>query len=109
MAFPGGDLRSRILANHRLPAYRVRAWAHCKAAAGPDELRHEDAATSLIEDLLPRIDVRTATADFPPMPPLEGNGATTNRCHCSTFLWLLFALSGLTCLQCKGGDIRARP
>lgn len=63
------DVRSRLLANHRMPAYRARAVARIKAGTGLEAGGEHSRTAHLTEDLLPRAVVYSAVAQFFPLPP----------------------------------------
>lgn len=76
------DIRSRILANHRMPAYRHRALTRIRAIVGLGPGGEHSCTAHLTEDLLPRAIVHSAVANFKPLlPPPLLSGTTPNRCH----------------------------
>ena len=74
------DVRSRLLANHRMPAYRHRALTRIRALTGLGPGGELSRTAHLTEELLPRSLVYSATAKFYPMqPPPAANATAQNR------------------------------
>lgn len=77
---PDSDVRSRLLANHRMPAYRHRALTRLQAEEGLEAGGEHSRTAHLTEDLLAPAAVHSAVAQFHPLaPPLSPSSATQGR------------------------------
>jgi hypothetical protein len=86
------DVRSRLLANHRMPAYRLRALTHIRAI--PGLVGGQDSCTAyLVQDLLPRPVIHQAVASLHPLPPPPSSLATQNRFVTAYFLHLALSIA----------------
>lgn len=76
------ERRLLLLASHRMPTYRARALAACRAAADPAQgagplprvaaAAHLDPERVLSTDVAPPLVVTAASAAIPPLPPQAG-------------------------------------
>ena len=77
--FPTNDVRSRLLANHRMPAYRLRALAHCRATPDMPAPHPGSSSAYLSEEVLPRVVLHRAVADLQPLAPSDPAEGSQSR------------------------------